>query len=347
MGNNNSDTSKNKNHKKIIICALIVLGLIICGVICLLVFMPSRTDQAFMNFRDTIKSVIDPDANTDIKHKNIVAEATLITIDSKGGSSKNLNFKVQGNNEKAYLEVGVPDGLEGISEEAGFKIATTKEGEFYLKIEGINSIVEDDSYAATFSQIDEIISIKNVLKEIDGTWLYISAPEIEENYSSLGENILTCFAEEYKNRGIIKKAEENYEINKFFSYEEYKDSDITPVKSGKIYEVKIDSNKLSTFIKSVSKNASDKAKQCIGTSSEEYNKNALDSFEPSIDEKTLPKIYVEIVDTDIVYAKIISSDKKNEIDVNISYPEKIDVPELEKKKSIIDLMNEITSGINL
>ena len=342
MGNNNTDATKNKHQKKkIIICAVIALILIVCGVVCLLVFMPSQADRAFSNFRDTVKSVIDPSANTNIKHKNIVAEISFLTKDSSRASSANPSMTIQGNNEKAYIKIYNSDK---VSNESGVEATATRNGELYVKISGIGNAIENDSELSTLKQFEEIPALKSIFKDLDNKWLYFSAPEVEETISAYGDNIVTCLAREYKNRAIIKKAEEIYNADKFLSYEEYEGSDIEPTKSGKIYEVKINSNKLSSFAKSLSETASNNIKNCVGVSSEEDNQNIFEELEPSIKEEVIPKMYVEIVDTDIVNARIISAEG-DEVNIVFSYPESIDFPAVEKEKSIIELITKIMSDV--
>ena len=339
MENNTTSTTQNAQpkKKKFIVCIIVVLILVFCGILCLFIFMSNPTDQAFSNFSDTIKSVINPSANTNIKHKNIIAEASLSTKGSDGSYSSALKIIAQGNNEKTYIEVGAPeDSSEG--KDLGLKLATTKSGELFLRLDGFSDVVKNDPGLSTLDLGDGTALLNSLSGEISGRWLYFSAPEIEAVFSEDEENAITCLTNEYKTRGIIGKAGEIYNTNRFFSYGEYKGSDIVPKESGKIYEVKINSDKLLAFTKSLSKTASDKIRGCLGVSEDEGS--VLEAPE-SINAEDLPEIYVEIVDTDIVRAEILSADEKTKLDINFSYPDTIDILTPEKEKSIIELIDQI------
>ena len=345
MENDNSTNmakAQQPKKKKIIIFAIVILFLILCSVACLFIFMPSSTDQAFSNFSDTIKSVIDPSANTNIKNKNIVAEVSLSTKKSDGSSSPALKAMILGNNEKTYIEITTPENLsEG--KDPTFKLTTTKIGELFLRLDGFNDAIKNNPELSALNLGDGIELFNSLSNEISDKWLYFSAPEIEAAFVEGEENAITCLTNEYKTRGIIGKAGEIYSTNQFFTYEEYKGSNVTPKESGKIYEVKVNSDKLLTFTKSLTKTASDKIRGCLGVSEDEGK--ILEAPE-SISVEDLPKIYVEIVDTDIVRAEIFSADEKAELDINFSYPETIDIPTPEKEKSIIDLINQIFTRTN-
>lgn len=337
MENDKPNTNKDAGSKKKKIVIGIVSISILLIILCIVLFnVGDPVKQAFSNLRDTIKTVIDPSANTTPRRKNIIADVSIKTKKADGDSSTDFVLSFRGNNEKSYLEIGAPDSAN----EIGLKVVTVKNEELYLRIDGINDVMKNSQNLSDLNSLAEFSSFRSTIEEMDGKWLYFSAPEIENELSRANDETVACFVNEYKNRSILKKAEEIYNKNQFFNYTKYTGEDISPTESGEIYEVKINPGQLLNFTKSLSDASSDKIKDCLNINSE----NSLFGAPEAIKEEDLPKIYVEIVGTDIVRAKIILENKNLEVDVKFSYPDKIDTPTPEKEKSIINMFSQLLSG---
>ena len=350
---------KKSKAKKVLIffLVLIILGGIGCGAAALTMMFLNNNPSDRMS--KAIEKVLSGDAPRIINAQGTIGMVTSTGDTTSTTTNIELNATFDTNNNTNTLNARANFELGGSKMSVVVDELRDKEGDMFIKLRGLDgAMINSDetnciggpegtncTSAATdvASPITAVFS--GLLDAINDRWILISG-DVDEELSAFQittSQSFTCAVDAFENDdNWVNSLAKKIESNQFISYST-ENLEIQK-KKNQLYKLTVDKTKLSAFIKSL--NGSELINELDGCATGETESTTLSSLQSMLE--SLPVLYVEVDDSynfTRVYSKITNDSGTTTVDLNLSYPSKIDINTPDEYTDLSTIMSNLVMNV--
>ena len=357
---------KNGGKKKALIIGAIVFIMlaIICGAAAIAIVVVKNTDRVGM----AIDKLLNGQMSSIVELKGTIDSTSESAADDAPESSSTMTANFDGTFDTVSLMNKVDATLTSKTS-TGAEIAldieeiTNKSGDTYFKISGLDSLLKTltsptlstESSLTTDSNTSFISAVTtlytNLVNQIEDQWVLASSDTTNVAESaSVVDNTTICAVSALSNlQKYGSDLAAKYRANSFISAT--KDGLGIAKKKNELYKLNFDKTKMNAFVKSAGTNGFVTAlNECASNNNEDEDAETSSTLFEEIF-ANLPTIYVEVDDKDnftrvyftsTVEASGVSTSTKADID--ISYPNALQIVEPEEYKNFSTVFSEVFSG---
>lgn len=353
---------KNKSNGKkrgLIACAItLIIVAIICGAAAIAIFVLNNSDRAAA----AINKIMNGEVSNIVEAKGTIAINTGATNDEDDTSSLTIDLDgtVDFASSMNKVEASLASETNDTEVNLDLEEITTKGGDTYVKISGLDSVLDNLASSLTTVNTDEyssapiystLISLyTNIADQIDGEWILLSddgedGMRVNLNFLNTSSSCALGAIGNLSDYG--KELVTKYKANPFIG--STKENLTVKSKKDEIYKLIYDKEKLAAFSKSL-KNSSfaDNINECAEVDDE----SDMTFFEEIFN--NLPVVYIEVDKNDNITRVYFSSTIEAEdittsvlVDLDISYPSELRIVEPSDYVDFSSIFSDLFSAPSL